>query len=304
MHDLGYFVVGELVEGVENECCALFLFKEPDGVVQLSVALLLDDVLFDGRLVGGGQWKLVDSACEETFAMFDFLADGVEGDAVDEGAQFGLVAETRECGIEFNEHLLCELFDIDVGSAEFVAEVCHDVLVLVDNLGVAVDVTVEDVAYYLFLVVHSVETVIMYLFYGKTCRRCKFLFVFEFFYLASVAFRGAANAAVAFLECILSYHLYALVFFLWCEVGEVVGDEGRPDPVVQDFLNLHHFVELVDGDLVGLPYFDFVGRFEWLFAHADMSTATGFSSKAARLVETHSPEVFVNTSSHCQNRKT
>ena len=57
------------------------------------------------------------------------------------------------------------------------------------------------------------------------------LFVFEFLYVATLAFGGASSTAVAALECILANHLYALIFLLRGTVYHVVFNELGPYPV-------------------------------------------------------------------------
>ena len=123
--------------------------------------------------------------------------------------------------------------------------------------------------------------------------QCVGLFILELFNVAAFAFGGSAGASVAFFEGILTHHLYTFVFLLRGEVGHEVLDKFGADPVAEGLPYLDDTVQLLDGDFVYLASLDFVRGFERLPVHAYMPAAAGISSKAARLVETHSPEIFV-----------
>lgn len=58
-----------------------------------------------------------------------------------------------------------------------------------------------------------------------------FLFILEFFNVATFAFGGSARTTITFFEGVLAYKLYALVFFLWSTVDEVVIYKLSPYPV-------------------------------------------------------------------------
>lgn len=153
LHDVGDVVVGEVVEGVEDQGCALLGMEAADGLVELALLLVGDDGLLGierGRR-RVGEIGLVGEG-DDAAVVLDFLADDVDSDAIDESAQFRLELETWEGIIEFDKDLLGQFLDIVFYPAHLEAEVGNDGLVFLHYFLIAIDIACQYVAYDLFFV--------------------------------------------------------------------------------------------------------------------------------------------------------
>ncbi len=124
-----------------------------------------------------------------------------------------------------------------------------------------------------------------------------FLQIFKLLNLTPFAFRGTADTAVAFFESILACHLDALVFFLWSSVDHEPLDERRTYAVGRDGEDFDFLMELVEVKAKPLPYFHLMGRLKFpsFACQLHLAALAGVGGEGARLIETHGPEVFVES---------
>ena len=160
LHDFSNLVVGEILEGVEYEGCALFVLEVSNGGAEGFHLLVVDDLLL-GVAVGGHLfWRVLPFvAADKALPFVQHLADDIDCDAVDVRTQLRVETEAGKGHVELNEDLLCHFFHLESGAAEFVGEVGHNLLVAPHDervlLGVSCEDSLDD-----FLVFHCLESLL------------------------------------------------------------------------------------------------------------------------------------------------
>ena len=121
MHHFCDIVVGEVVEGIEDKCCALLVLEFANGLVQQSCLFLLQHLVL-ARIHALSQWVGNDWVVGDDAAVtLNHLGDDIDGDAVYESTQARCVSETRKGCVELYEDLLRYLVNIKLVAYEFVA---------------------------------------------------------------------------------------------------------------------------------------------------------------------------------------